>query len=311
MIKVGVIGLGYWGPNILRDLMLNKNYSVVAIADIENDRIQKQLNIYPNLISYSKGETLIKEADVDAVFIVIDISKHYNLTKIALENKLHVFCEKPLTIKSQQIVELEKIANHNNLILMVGHTYEYHPVLEKIKKTIEDGNFGKIRDINLLWTVFDDYRFDSDCIWELAPHGLSVLKYFNSLSKIKNSFNLSKCYSRNTLKDKSHIIFEFENKSIAHIHLSWIDRVKQRKVIVNYENATIFYDEGQNYFEFKVLFSDGREDKVYNYDKVVPYPLPIELVDFHSSIKNHTKPKASFKEAFEIVKIIESIKSES
>ena len=177
MVNIGIIGLGYWGPNILRNLTKVYDSNVTYCCDINPSRYDQIKKIYP-WIKYTKDSNeIINSSDVDAVAIVTPVNTHYNLVKDALEADKHVLVSKPLTDNISSAEELVEISNKKNLVLHVDHTFLFHPAVNKIKKIISKGELGELYYIDSIRINLGLFQHDISVIWDLAPHDVSIMQY--------------------------------------------------------------------------------------------------------------------------------------
>ena len=175
MIKVGVIGYGYWGPNIVRNFNRLKSAKVVAVADSNNNALNRVSEIYPAIWVTANADEIITSADTDVIAIVTPVSTHFELAKKALQNGKHIFVEKPFTATSAQAEELIELADKKKLFIMVDHTFLFTGAVKKIKQLIDDNALGRLYYYDSMRINLGLFQHDVNVIWDLAVHDLSIM----------------------------------------------------------------------------------------------------------------------------------------
>ena len=175
-MNIGVIGFGYWGTNLVRNLQNTKNCNVTHIAESEVSRHKQIHELYPD-IEIESFDAIIKNSNIDAVVIATSISSHYDLAKVALENDKHVLVEKPMTSSEKNAQELIKLSKLKNKILMVDHTYLYSGAVQEIKKSLDDDLLGEILYVDSIRANLGKFQSDVNVLWDLAPHDISIINY--------------------------------------------------------------------------------------------------------------------------------------
>ena len=319
--KVGVIGYGYWGPNLTRNFYELPESDLVAIADISDDRLKQAQLRYPHLIlkkDYQEFFTL----GIQAVVIATPPATHYPIAKNCLEHNLNVLVEKPLTLKSEHAEELIKVANEKGLTLMVGHTFEYNSAIHALKKYIDTGFLGQIYYLDAARLNLGLFQRDTNVLWDLAPHDISILLYLLGKRPISVSAQGTPCIFKG-IHDVAYVNLIFPGNISAHIHVSWLDPCKVRRItIVGSKKMVVFndiesetkikiYDKGVDaapedttgFGEFHCNYRTG--------DITIPNirfvePLRQECQHFLECIVNHTEPCSCGREGLEVVKILEA-----
>ena len=175
-LNIGIIGYGYWGPNLTRNFFEIPMSDLVAIADVKDDRLHRAKNIYPSIFTTNEY-TEFFDMDLDAVIVSTPPATHYPIAKDCLEHGLHVMIEKPMTLRSEHAKELIDLAASKGLTLMVGHTFEYNGAVLALKKYIDDGVLGEIHYLDAARLNLGLFQNDSNVLWDLAPHDISILLY--------------------------------------------------------------------------------------------------------------------------------------
>ena len=188
MIKVGVIGFGYWGPNIARNFDENPDLKLVGIAELGEQRRAVARTKYPNVPLYTDAKSLLRESSIDAVAIITPVSTHYELAKEALEAGKHVLIEKPMTSSVSEAEKLLNLAAKKNLTLMVDHTFVYSAAVQKIKETLDANGLGDLYYFDSVRINLGLFQQDVNVVWDLAPHDISIMQHLLNSKKVKSVF---------------------------------------------------------------------------------------------------------------------------
>jgi predicted dehydrogenase len=311
-LRFGVIGWGYWGPKIARNLDSLSHAAVTMVADDDAHRLTKLKVNQP----WIQTTTLIEDifcSDVDAIVIATPVSTHFQLAREALLHGKHVLVEKPLTANVTEAEELIALAQEQQRILMVGHTFEYNPAVNELRKLVQSGELGKIYCIEAERVNLGLFRNDINVIWDLAPHDISILLYLldKKPEKIKVQAH---AHVQSNIEDVAHLDLEFSDGMNAHIHVSWLHPCKIRRVTVIGDARMVVYDD-TNPAEMIKVYNKGADvhaDPVvsYRYGEItIPHidwiePLHLECEDFANSIRTGTKPRASGEVGLSVVKVL-------
>jgi predicted dehydrogenase len=257
MIRVGIIGYGYWGPNVARNFNACKGISLVSICDLNKKRLDLAKSVYPFIKGYSDPRDLINSDDIDVVSVVTPVFTHYELAKQALESGKHIFVEKPFTSNTAQAEELIELADKNNLKIMVDHTFLFTGAVRKMLEIIDSKELGALFFYDSVRVNLGLFQHDINVIWDLAPHDFSIMNYLID----KKPSAISACgreHFENGLEDVAYIVVHFNNDGfIAHFHLNWLSPVKIRKTLISGNKKMMVWDD---------LSSD---EKIKVYDKGV------------------------------------------
>lgn len=321
-VRVGIIGLGYWGPKLARNFQNLDGACMVMASDLRQERLDDLKKLYSDITVTRDYQDLLNGQHLDAVVIATPVNTHYKLAKDALLAGKHVMVEKPLTSNSVQGAELLSLAKKNNCRLMVGHTFVYNPAVEKVREVIQSGELGNIYYMNATRVNLGLLQPDINVMWDLAPHDLSILSYILDDDPVKVSALGSAYVNRSDhLDEVVYMNLRYRNDMIANLRVSWLDPVKMRRLTLVGSKKMLVYD-------------DIREDKVILYDKgveVPPYsvteaefqasyrngpelviplhwtePLRVECEHFIDCIRNECTPRSDGKSGLKIVKILES-----
>jgi predicted dehydrogenase len=241
MIKFGVIGYGYWGPNIVRNLRALEGCEVVGICD-QTPAVHKRIQAaHPGIPVYSDAHELIGSPDVDAIAVITPVWTHYELTKAALENGKHVFVEKPFTSNAAQGEELINLAEQKNLVIMVDHTFLFTGAVRKIQKLLKEGMLGKLYYYDSTRVNLGLFQHDCNVIWDLAPHDLSIMNHL--LHKDAEAISATGQAHLNGHEDIAFITAYFPDNVIAHINVNWISPVKVRTTLIGGEKKMLVWND--------------------------------------------------------------------
>lgn len=242
MIKIALIGYGYWGPNVAKNLYKNDDYEFKAICDKRNERLEMAKKVYANAVEYVEDYlTIINDSSIDAVAIAVETSSHYKLVKEALFAGKHVYVEKPFTDNMKDAEELCQIAKDKNLRIHVDHIMVYHPVIRKIKEIIEAGDLGDILYYDCSRINLGNIKNDVSSMWDLSVHDLSIIDYLSD-GEIPISVDATgkKVYSQ-----KESIVFlTLQYKEfLASVTSSWLSPIKERRLIIAGTKKMLVYDD--------------------------------------------------------------------
>jgi len=319
-IKVGVIGFGYWGPNLTRNFYEIPSSQLIAIADMKEDQRSRAKARYPGITLTADYRDLFKMG-LDAVVISTPPKTHFQIAKDCLLQGLNVLVEKPMTLNSRDAEELIELADKKGLTLMVGHTFEYDSAMQRMKKYIEDEELGQLYYIDTARLNLGLFQRDSNVIWDLAPHDISILLYLLDKQPVSVSAQGMPCVIPGVY-DVAYLSLVFPDNLTAFVHVSWLDPCKVRRVtVVGSKKMAVFNDIGS---EGKVkiydkgidapAYTNGFGEFQYNYrsgDITIPNiryiePLRQECQHFIDCIVNHSEPKSSGRSGLRVIKILEA-----
>ncbi|MBN1314357.1 MAG: Gfo/Idh/MocA family oxidoreductase [Anaerolineales bacterium] len=319
-IRVGVIGCGYWGPNLIRNFSEISMSEVVAVADLREDRLKSVQNAN-NQISVTTNYKELFDMNLDAVVVATPPITHYDLARDVLEHGLHVLVEKPITTSSEQAERLIELADRKDLVLMVGHTFEYNCAVQTLKKLIDSGDLGKVLYVDTARLSLGLFQRDMNALWDLAPHDLSILMYILGKDPLAVEVFGTDCVYKG-IHDVVYMNLVFPDNILAHIHVSWLDPCKVRRVtVVGSTKMVVYndieqlekikiYDKGVNAPDYPSNYNEFQCSYRYG-DITIPNikfiePLRQECQHFLDCIVNHTAPLTSGEEGMKIVKILEA-----
>jgi len=230
MIRIGVIGYGYWGPNIVRNFHAHEKSEVVLVCD-KNPKCQERLKkVHPSIAFTTDENEILKSSNIDVVAVVTPVWTHYDLAKGALENGKHVFVEKPFTCSAAQAEELIELAERKNLKIMIDHTFLFTGAVKKIKELVDSQALGDLYYYDSLRVNLGLFQHDINVIWDLAPHDLSIMDYV--IAEKAEAVVATGESHLNGVEDVAFITVYFPNKIIAHINVNWLSPVKMRTTLI-------------------------------------------------------------------------------
>jgi len=299
-LRFGVLGWGYWGPKIARNLNTLSHAVVSMVADTDLHRLAS-LRIHQPALQTTTDVGDVFRSDVDAVVIATPVRTHYALAKEALLHGKHVLVEKPLTASVTEAEELVALATQQQRVLMVGHTFEYNPAVNELRKMVQSGDLGKIYCIEAERLNLGLFRHDINVIWDLAPHDVSILLYL--LGKSPEQVKVqAHAHLQSRIHDIAHLDFGFADGMTAHIHVSWLHPCKVRRVTVIGDKRMAVYDD-TNPAEMIKVYNKGADvhaDPVVSYRFgaiTIPHidwvePLHLECEDFANAMRAGIQPRA-------------------
>jgi len=311
-LHFGVIGWGYWGPKIARNLDSLPHAMVTMVADTDVHQLAS-LKVNQSGVKTTTLPEDVFRSDVDGVVIATPIRTHYQLAKAALLHGKHVLVEKPLTANVAEAEELVALAEEQQRVLMVGHTFEYNPAVNELRKLVQNGDLGKIYYIEAERVNLGLFRSDINVIWDLAPHDISILLYL--LGKKPEQVKVqAHAHLQPNIHDIAHIDLGFADGMTAHIQVSWLHPCKIRRVTVIGDARMVVYDD-TNPAEMLKIYNKGADvhaDPVVSYrngEITIPYinwiePLRLECEDFANSIRLGTPPRAHGGAGLAVVQVL-------
>jgi predicted dehydrogenase len=243
MINIGIIGFGYWGPNVARNFHASGDAKLIAVSDLSEKRLGIAAAHYPFIRTSKNAIDVIRAADIDAVAVATPVSSHYELAKEALLAGKHVFVEKPFTSNSDQAQELVDLADKKGLKIMVDHTVLFTGAVKKLKQIIESGELGRLLFYDSVRVNLGLFQHDVNVIWDLAPHDLSVMDYLIKAKPVAVTVHGSVHY-KGGFQDIAYISIDFEDDGfIAHFHVNWLSPVKIRRTLISGDMKMLVYDD--------------------------------------------------------------------
>ena len=325
-IVVAQIGVGYWGPNLLRNFSALPNCHVKYAVDSSPERRAFVETNFPRTHAVASVDTVLQDAEVGAVIVATPAATHFNLARDILKAGKHVFVEKPLATTVAEVDELGAIAAERGLVVMTGHTFLYNAAVRYVKSMIDDGELGAIRYIYSQRLNLGRIRSDIDALWNFAPHDISIIQYWLGDPVPVAVSRQGMDYMQRGIDDVVFLNVVYPGQIMANIHVSWLDPQKVRKMIVVGSRKMVVYDD---IADDKIAIYDKGIDKkavlgenmdfdrprslAFNYrsgDILMPEikftePLMVEATHFVDCIRNHSTPMTGIDHARNVVSILE------
>jgi len=321
-VRVGVVGLGYWGPNLARNFDRLANAELAYCCDLDGANLGKARGLYPNAVVTDDLDALLGDDALDAVVVATSVPTHYALGKRALEAGKHAFIEKPIALRAADAQDLLTTAETRGVKLMVGHLLEYHPAVAKMKELVDAGALGRVFYIYANRLNLGKVRKDENALWSLGPHDISVINYMTGEEPQEVSAR-GECYLQDDVEDVVFGYIRYPSGMVGHLHVSWLDPHKSRKItVVGEKKMVVFddmesdrkvtvYDKGatttrtqfETYGEFVTLhFGDIHIPKIGNDE-----PLRVECQHFVDCIREDRQPRSDGRDALNVVRVLEAM----
>lgn len=321
MIKIGVIGYGYWGPNLVRNFMETDGATVSMVADLSEANLAKVRARYPTIITTRHHDELIASPDVDAVAIATPVSTHYDLAMAAVRAGKHVFVEKPMTQTSAQARKLVAAVARHGVILMVDHTFIYTGAVRKMRELVASGDVGQLYYYDSVRVNLGLFQHDVNVIWDLAVHDLTIMDYvLGRFPRVVSSTGAA--HLHNQPEDVAYMTMLFDDALISHVHVNWLAPVKVRYTLVGGSKKMIVYNDLEPSEKIKVydkgVTLEKRPEAVYQMrvgyrvgDMWAPVldpreALRVEAAEFVRCINENVHPVNDVKAGERIVRLLEA-----
>lgn len=320
-ISVGVVGCGYWGPNLIRNFRSLPNCRVKSMCDANEARLKNLRALYPEVEGVTDYTRLLDDSEIDAVVVATPVKHHHSLAKASLLAGKHTFIEKPMAASAGECEELIEIADRKGLILMVGHTFLYSAPVQKMVEIIEAGDIGEIRYINSRRLNLGLFQKDINVAWDLAPHDISII--LQILGELPLTINCQgNAHVTPGIQDVTNMSLVFPHKRFATIQSSWLEPRKVREMTIVGTRRMIVYDDLQT--QEKLRIYDVRVDRPPHYntfaefhysyhygDSYIPHlkqtePLRTECEHFLECIEDGSTPLTNGRKGLELVRILEA-----
>jgi predicted dehydrogenase len=321
VIKVGVIGYGYWGPNLVRSMFEAAETTVVAVSDMREERLRLVHSRYPAVHVTTDYRELLNNPEIDAIAIATPVHAHYELALQALQSGKHVLVEKPMTSTSEQAIRLIDEAERRKLVLCVDHTFVYTGAVRKIKDLVASGRLGDIYYYDSTRINLGLFQRDVDVIWDLAVHDLAIMDYVLPSSPCAVAATGINHVNGGT-ENLAYITMFFEENLIAHVNVNWLSPVKIRRTLIGGSKQMIVYDDMEPSEKVKIydkgITVTPGTDSLYNAlvgyrsgDMFAPQldvseALKVELQHFAHCIETGTTPLTDGIAGLQVVRILES-----
>src|ERR1700681_2283547 len=320
-IGVGVIGYGYWGPNLVRNFANSESSRVVAVSDLDPAKLAVSKRRHPEIVTTSNFQDLLQNPQIDAAAIATPVHSHYDLALFALKAGRHVFVEKPLAPTSDQVRRLVDEADKRSLILMVDHTFLYTPAVQKIRELLLEGALGEIYYYDSIRSSLGLFQRDVNVIWDLAVHDISIIKHILNEEPIAVSATGSS-HVVGAPENMAHITLFFRSCCVAHVSVNWLSPIKVRQTFIGGSRKMIVYDDVEPTEKIKVydkgITLSGSADKAHQLrigyragDMWAPHisakeALQTEVEHFVDCLRNGKLPISSGVSGLRVVEILEA-----
>lgn len=337
MITCGVIGYGYWGPNIVRNFSNHPEIRVKTVSDKSEERLKVLKGIYPQINGATDPSEIINDPEIDLVAIITPVFTHYDLAKRALKAGKHIFVEKPFTSTSAEASELIELAEQKNLQIMVDHTFLFTGAVRKMRELIDDGTMGSLYYYDSVRVNLGLVQGDINVIWDLAPHDLSIMNFLVKDAKPLSVNAVGLRHFGKQHEDVAYLAVRFENNFMGHFHVNWLSPVKVRKTLLAGDRKMLVWDDLENEDKVKIydkgveivkendkyhIYKEGQEltDKSSIYDILVKYrsgdmygpkienleALKLETEHLVHCLQNNERPINDGIEGLKVVRILEA-----
>ena len=320
MIEVAVVGVGGWGKNLARNYYQLPEANLRYICDLDDDRLAAMQVQYPGSRTTTSFGEVLGDPEVDAVVIATTGPTHYELAKRALTAGKDVYVEKPFVLEVDQAVELTKMADDQERILMVGHLLEYHPVVTRLKEMIEAGDLGDVYYVYSQRLNLGTVREDENALWNFAPHDISSILYLLGKQPVDISAR-GQDYLQRDVEDVVFLTMSFADNTMAHIHVSWLDPHKVRKLTIVGSDKMAVFDDLEAAEKLKIYDKGAKLSQDYDTfaeyiglrfgDITIPHvkmgePLRIECLHFIDCVSNRKQPLSDGRDGLRVVQILDA-----
>jgi predicted dehydrogenase len=320
VLRIGVVGLGYWGPNLVRNIADSPRAKVAWLCDRDPRALFSMAKRHPRTRRTTDVTEMLSDPSLDAVVIATPISTHHAIAAAALDAGKHVWVEKPFAASSSEVVDLIERAERGGLVLLPGHTFLYSPPVVKIKKLIDAGELGDIYFVSMSRVNLGLHQSDASVLWDLGPHDFSILRYWLDDLPAEVSAMTRSCVFPD-IPDIAFVNMRFGNGTIAHLELSWLSPSKLRRTTIIGSSKMVVYDdtsqESVRIFDSGATLRDPESFGEYQLsyrtgDILSPRidasePLALEVADFCAAILDGTLPRSSLEIGLDVVRSIEAV----
>jgi predicted dehydrogenase len=319
-IKIGVVGAGYWGPNLIRNFDQIPLADLRMVCDLRQERLNHIHQLYPHVDTSQELNDLIA-SDIQAVAIATPVSTHHEIAIKLLQSGKHILVEKPLASSSSKAKQILSTAREMDKLVMVGHTFVFNPAVVALREIIASGDIGKVYYINCTRVNLGLYQPDINVLWDLAPHDISILHYILGMEPVTASAR-GGTYTKPGVFDVAYLSLFFPNGVIADLRLSWLDPCKIRRITIVGSKKMIVYDDIEPVDKIKIydkgvdiqLYTDTYEDfqLAYRYGEAIPYPLKweeplrLECLHFLDCLHNGSSCRSGAQEGLKVVQVLEA-----
>lgn len=319
MVTLGVLGYGYWGPNLVRNFDSLPDAVVKTVCDKNEKALERLKKENPKINLVSEADEILNDDEIDAVVIALPAPNHAEFSTKALRRGKHVFVEKPLTMTVKEAHEIVKVVEETKLTLMVGHLLLYHPSVIRLKEIVDSGELGELYYINSQRLNLGKVRTNENALWSLAPHDISILLYlFEEMPE--SVIATGSCFIQKGIEDMAFLHVKFKGNKIAHVHVSWLDPHRVRRITIVGEKKMAVFDDVELTEKIKVFDKKLERPFYANYGEAltirfgsihIPHvdikePLRLEAQHFIDCLSNGQKPITDVQSGLDVVRVLEA-----
>jgi predicted dehydrogenase len=320
-LQVGVVGCGYWGPNLIRNFDSLADCDMRVVCDLDSDRLSHMKSRFPGLETTNDFDKFVADPKLDAIVVATSVSLHHPMAKAALEAGKHVFVEKPMARSTAECDELRQLSREKGLTFMVGHTFLYSSPVRKIKEIVQNGDIGKVLYISSRRLNLGLFQKDINVTWDLAPHDISIILYL--LDELPQTVNCrGNAHITDGVEDVTNLSLQFSNDRFAMIQNSWLDPRKVREMTIVGDKRMIVYDDVEPLHKIKIF--DVRVETPPHYDTFaefqysyhygdchIPFvrqeePLKVECQHFLDCVESGNLPISNAQQGTDLVSVLEA-----
>jgi predicted dehydrogenase len=320
MVTLAVVGVGGWGKNLARNYYEIPDCDLKYVCDLDEAKLHRLTRQLPGTTPTTDFNLVLRDPEVQAVVIATPAPKHYPLCKLALEHGKDVYVEKPFVLETAHAEELIALAKRKERILMVGHLLEYHPVVNRLRELIASNELGDIYYIYTQRVNLGTVRPDENALWNFAPHDVSSILYLLNKEPTDVSAR-GQCYLQRGIEDVVFMTLNFGNKSMAHVHVSWLDPHKVRKIIIVGSKKMAVFDDIEGTEKLRIYDKGAAQGADYNTfaeyvtlrfgDITIPYvkvgePLRLECQHFLDCVNTRRTPKSDGYDGLRVIKVLDA-----
>jgi len=319
MTKIGIVGFGYWGKNLVRNFNNLEDCTLEYVCEKNEELVSKCKQMYPAVHVVSDYNLLLKDKSLDGIVIATPVDSHFELAKLALENNKHVLVEKPLTDSLDKAKQLQALSESKGKVLMVDHTFLYTGAIRYLKKHLEQGEYGKINYIDSTRINLGLFQHDVNVLWDLAPHDISIVSYLTG--KRPTSLQATGIsHTDNGIENIAFLTLKYDDKLIVHFNCSWVSPVKMRQMLIGGDKKMVVYNDMEptekikiydtgfkvrSDQEKKMFIADYRVGDIYVPKVPMTEALSLMAEDFISAINGESTPESNAQLGVDVVEILE------
>lgn len=319
MIQVGLIGYGYWGPNLARNIHAHEHLNLHTIAEKKEEKHDQIRLLYPNLHIVQDAHSIVTDNSIDVVVIATSVHQHLAFARLALENNKHVLIEKPAGTSLDELKALKELAIEKGKVIMVDYTFLYHGAVQKLKHLVDSDSFGKLNYIDSMRINLGIFQSDVNVVWDLASHDVAIVNYLVGKTPISVRAN-GVSHTANGIENIAYLLLAYEDQElIVHLNCSWSSPVKIRKMLCGGDRQMIIYDDVEPTDKIKVYDCDlshfrNREEVLIDYrtgDISIPKfdtkeALSVLMNDLYLAISTDKNPASSIHVALNVTKVLDA-----